>query len=105
MKIWEWLSERDAWTIYEDKSLKEDFQERVGREPTWIASTARGMQEKIKHEKGGHEVDLSKINRPSIAGYTLAASLAKEYLDYSSDTMGRGFLFRDCIDKLKKAGL
>lgn len=105
-KISEWLAEHGAWTIYDAKEAKTNFHEETGQFPKWPDYDYRTTYGHVKNSKAGGELDSTSDMRGKrfCYGYEMAYYLAKEYANHTSDKMGRGFMFWDCIEALKEAG-
>jgi hypothetical protein len=89
--------------IYEHEKYAIRFRTQVGDEPCWPTSTVAQVERDISRDPHGGEVH-GKPNTLTCSGYQMASAMAVKYAKFHSTKIGRGFLFRDCIDHLEKAG-
>jgi hypothetical protein len=104
--ISEWLSDSIcSHDIADADALKKDYALNTSHiakswpvhsvEATKGAIIARGL--------GGTLDDTSAQNL--VYGWELARTLARQYAGFTSNKMGRGFVFRECVEALKAKGL
>lgn len=101
MKVSEWLSGLNSHTIYDAKTLADDFKKNTGQQPCWWTPTAAEVRRMIKQRGIG---GICRGNAPCANGYDVAAALAERFAGHHSRMQGRGFLFFDCLEALQKAG-
>jgi hypothetical protein len=105
MKVSAWLLEfTDSHVIQDDSKMRAKFEADTNHPCPWRSHT---KNETVKAIKGrGLGGTLTADNDTQLCyGYEMAAACARKFAGFSSDKMGRGFMFRDCIEALQKAGL
>ena len=102
MKISAWLGALDSHDIYTAAPLGEDFIRKTGLQPCWPVHTYEDTQAAIERRGLGGFQNSNK--RDNAWGWEIALALAQKYANYSSHKLGRGFIFRDCLEALVRAG-
>lgn len=104
MKPSEFLAEHtESHGIYKHEDLAQKFRDEVGDEPCWPTETVAQVRKDIANDPRGGEV-RGEPTMLTCCGYQMANALAGKYAKFHSSKIGRGFLYRDCIKALEKAG-
>lgn len=117
----QWLSEHDAWTIYDAEKILTDLHERtvcgvvLDYEPRMSIITYPGgknidiyhaTESEIRHSinaRGlGGDFDPGDCDE-FIVGWAIAINLRNLITDKHSTKSGRGFAFREAIEHIKEA--
>jgi len=101
-KVSEWLGWLGSHDIYDAKAIGEDFKDKTGQEPCWHVWSAKEVRQAIKKRGLGGNFHG---NAPAVAGFEIAEALAMKFADFRSPCMGRGSIFSDCVEAIKKAEL
>jgi hypothetical protein len=96
----EWLAEIGSHDILNHADMSKDFIEATGEQPCWTAHTVADTRKAI--ERRGLGGSCAGPDDDKVAyGYEVAESLARKFgRGFSSDKMGRGSIFRDCIEAI-----
>lgn len=106
-KISEWLSDCGSHEIYGLKGIAADFEKCTGQifpsyvrtystEETRAAMTARGL--------GGTLAQNPEKSDRVVWGYVMAQDFAAHLAQFQTTKIGRGFIMRECIEAIAKAG-
>lgn len=105
MKVSDWLSATvDSHDILEHDGLAKDFHEKTGFGAVWPAHTVEGTRRAIERRGVGGHVNGEPAQLMAW-GYEVAQSLAQHHAPgYTCTKMGRGFIFHEALDAIKRAG-
>lgn len=103
LKVSEWLAECGSHDIYNAAQIAQDFTERTGEAPCWATHTVAATAQAMKARGLGGTL-RGKPQDVTAWGYEIAGALARKYANFTSEKMGRGFLFFDCLEALRRAG-
>ena len=104
MKVSEWLSQNtDSHDIYDDTRMRERFKVETGFDAPWKSHTREATAKAIESRGLGGQLTTDP-DFICCYGYEMAAACAKKFADFYSAKMGRGFMYRDCIENLAAAG-
>lgn len=101
-KVNEWLARIGSHDIYDAKAIGEDFKDHTGEDPCWHVWSAKQVRSQIKLRGLGGSFNGKA---PAVAGFEIASALALKFADFRSSCMGRGFLFHECLDALRRKGV
>lgn len=104
-KFSEWLKQHaESHGIYDAKQKADCFKAETGFDAPWPVHTVRETTQAILNRGlGGH---IKGCDEDTCCwGYQMAAGVARKFAGFTSDKMGRGFLFWDCVEALEKKGL
>jgi hypothetical protein len=102
MKISEWLKSRvQSHAIQDHAELSADFTKETGHPACWPSHTPEVTRAMI--DARGLGGSLSDDPAPLLCyGWEVAAALAITHASYRSMKIGRGGIFRDCIEVLEQ---
>lgn len=103
-KVSDWLTESiGSHDIAPADKLASDFTAETGEEPCWSTHTVAETRKAIASRGlGGNCGGQPKLM--VVWGFEVAQSLAMKYAGFRSTKLGRGSLYWDCVDALRKAG-
>lgn len=106
MKLSTWLREyTDSHAIFNHQGLCAKFVELTGKKPCWPVHTAKETAEALSNDVRGVTINYADPNERVAYGYEIAEAVARYYAKHSSQKLGRGFRWRDCVEALERAGL
>lgn len=104
-KVSEWLKEHtDSHSIFDDTKLRESFKTETGHDAPWQSHSMELTRQAIRARGLGGTLEGADGMRCSY-GYEIASACAVQFADFHSQKMGRGFLWRDCLEALERRGL
>lgn len=104
-KISEWLARRGSHDIYNFEKISADFTLKTGQEwPDYVTvSTVGATKEAIVARGLGGNISGEDDVR-CVWGYAMAADFSHALTGFVSNKFGRGRIFSECIDALRRAG-
>ncbi len=106
-KLTAWLDEHGSHDVYDLDELAAYFKEKVGVPfPPYIPrKTVQEVALMMQNDPRGGTINGDPQSRAlTVSGYEMASAFASRIVNHRSTMMGRGFLYRDCVAALKKAG-
>lgn len=105
-KVSEWLKELDGHAIYDYQGLAKNLKDETGSAMRiGDGETIEQVNQSFGHFKGVVEKIRGNGKERVITGYEVATELAKDLASFRSPCIGRGSVFRTCVDAIERAGL